>query len=236
MKTVATIGPLVRLIVLQFLVPKELVPAVVPSKGPDKSPSPIMPSLSGVEVLKSTSGVYLLDLFDGICPGDGQGPYELVDSWFVPTERHWGKSIVRYVLCHKNHVKSDELHPGFIAKCDELFESLLNLADDNLWTVQGHLNPYFENNGKGVSQPTDHQVLMLGCAGRQQTTDSAGNIITVFRDGRDENNQGLGPKVPMRDKAFQLKVVDNKILLTAPEPVEEPETDPEIDFDSVYIE
>jgi len=211
-RMVATLGPSVRLVVLQFLVPEHLVPAVVPPKGLDKSPSATLLPSSGVEVLKSHSGVYLLHLFDGICPGDGQGSYELVDAWFTPAPRHFGKSAIRYVLCHKEHVKPDELFPGFVAKRDELIDSLVNLADDNLWAVQGHLNPYFDKDGR----PSNHKVLMLGCAGRMPTIDSAGNTIKVYRDGRDVDNRGLGPKVPMRDKAPQLNVAGNEIVLTTP--------------------
>ncbi len=220
MRRVVVLDSSVRLIVLQFLVPKELVPEVVPRKGPDKNPAVTsLPQASGIQVLPSTPGVYLLNLMDGICPITGDGAYELVDAWFVPSIQHFNKCTVRYVLCRKEHVRPDELYPTFVAKRDELFESLLNFADNNLWATQGHLNPYFEN-GKPTISPSEQNVLMFGCAGRQQTTDSAGNTIKVFHGGRDENNQGLGPKVTMREKAPQLKVVGDEVVLVPPEPVE----------------
>ena len=215
MQTIATLGPSLRLVVLQFLVPDTIRPSVVPPKGPDKNPTTATTppqSSGGVEVLKSNSGVYLLNLLDGICPITEDGHYELVDSWFVPAMKHFGKSSVRYVLCRKEHVKPGELNPNFLANRDRLIDSLVNLVDENLWTVQGHLNPYFERGGS----PTDYKVLMLGCAGRQTTVDLVGNSIKVYRDGRDENNQGLGPKVPMRERAFRLQVFGDDIVLVAP--------------------
>ncbi len=212
MRTVATLDPSVRLVVIQFLIPETLVPEIVPPKGPAKGPPVTARQVSGVEVLKSNSGVYLLHLLDGICPIDEQGQYGLVDSWFVP---HFpNKSFVRYVLCRKEYVNHEELHSNFVANRDGLLESLVNLANDNLWTVQGHLNPYFDKEGR----PSNHQVLMLGCAGRQPAVDSNGLAIKVFRDGRDADNRGIGPKVSIVEKALRLQVVGNEIFLMAPEP------------------
>jgi len=214
MKTLATLGPSVRLIVLQFLMPLELTPEIVPPKrtADAEQTGHSIPQVKGIPVLPSTPKVYLLNLLDGICPMNGQGPYELVDSWSVPTLQHFGKCAVRYVFCHKEHVKIDELFPDFVAKRDELIDSLSNLVDDNLWAVQGHLNPYFEKN----SRPSNHKVLMLGCAGRQPAVDSEGREIRVYRDGRDQFNQGLGPKVPMSEVAYHLKVVNGDVVLVAP--------------------
>ncbi len=213
MRTVATLGPSIRLIVFQFLIPETLVPEVVPPKRSDKSPPAVIQRVSGVEVLKPNSGVYLLHLLDGICPIDEQGPYELVDSWFVP---HFpNKSFVRYVLCRKEYVDHEELHSSFVYNRDGLINSLVNLASHNLWTVQSHLNPYFDKEGR----PSSHQVLMLGCAGRQPAVDSNGLVIKVFRDGRDKNNRGIGPKVSIVEKALWLEVISNEIVLMAPESV-----------------
>jgi hypothetical protein len=215
MKTVATIGPSVRLIVFQFLVPEKLVPVGVPPRRRPSGDASLgkdsLPPISGVEVLPSTSNVYLLNLIDGIYGiVDGCGSYELVDSWFEPSLKHFGKCFVRYVLCHKMHVKTDELHPDFVAKRDGLMESLVNLVYENIWTIQGHLNPYFERDG----EPSNHKVLMFGCVGRVPAFDQKGNPVTVYRDGRDDHGQGLGPKVPVWTKAHQLILAMNDIVLT----------------------
>ncbi len=216
MTPVAMLGPSLRLIVLQFLMPNSLVPDALRPKRPSES-APITPSAStkGKKVMQSTPKVYLLHLLDGICPGDDRGPYELVDAWFAPTTRADGKYHVRYVLCHKEHVKPDELFPDFVANRDELMDSLINLAGNNLWAVQGYLNPYLEKNGK----PSDHQTLMLDCASRQSTIDSlVGCTIRVYRDGRDELGKGLGPKIPMTELANMLHVENNEVVLELIEP------------------
>lgn len=213
MVKVAKLGPSVRLVVLQFLMKSAQVPAIIPSKR--ASVAPPLPPVSGIEVLKSTPGVYLLDLLDGICPITEDGPYELVDAWKKSHESKWDMSFVRFVFCHKKHLKPDELFPDFVIKRDELIESLVNLADNNLWATQGHLNPYFD---KGELCVVD-KVLMFGCAGRVPTVDQAGYTIKVFRDGRDKDGQGIGPKVPMRDKAPHVKVIGNKVALVAPKPI-----------------
>lgn len=212
MRVIATLDPSVRLIVIQFLVPLELIPDVIPPKRvSDDENGHSVPKIKGVEILSSTPKIYLLDLLDNICPITGQGSYELVDSWCTPRSPG-DKWFVRYVFCYKEHVERDKLFPDFIAKRDELIESLAGLAGDNLWAVQAYLNPYFGKDGR----PTGHKVLMLGCAGRQQAVGSDGCEIKVYRDSRDQFGQGIGPKVPMPDTALHLKVESGNIVLSAP--------------------
>lgn len=205
MTRVATISSLVRLVVIQFFVKADQVPAVVPLHRSFGNP-PNLPDVSGREVLPSTKDVYLLDLLDSILPITGGGPYELVDSWFkiVP----FGKAKVRYVLCHKDHVRTNELHPEFVAKRDELIDSLVNFTNDNLWMVQGHLNPYFD---KG--RPSGEEVLMLGCAGRFNILDPLGVTIKVWSGGKDRLGQGIGVEAPITEVRPKLKVVEGEIVL-----------------------
>ncbi len=208
MKTIATLGPSIRLVVFQFLMKNNLVPEEVPPKRASTAP-PLSP-FSGVEVLKSTSKLNIFPLASSVAYS---GEYELVDVWTNSHESKWDMSFVRFVFCHKEHVKRDELFPEFVSQREKLEYIYLDLAAKNLWAVQGHLNPYFEKDGK----PSGDKVLMLGCAGRVPTIDSAGNTIKVFRDGRDENNHGVGPKIPMREKVHQLKIVGNDIVIVNPE-------------------
>lgn len=211
--TIATLDQSVRLVVIQFLMRASLVPTVVPFRSSNNIKTPDLPYVGGRELLPSTKDIYLLNLLDGVRAIDGSGPYELVDSWskerLCADNYPDGMSFVRYVFCRKEYIRTTELHPEFVTKREELIESLVNLADDNIWSVQGHLNPYFEN-----SKPTDHKVLMLGCAGRKPTVNDAGFRITVYRDGRNPiTRQGIGPKVPLTDRARKLTVVDNSVHL-----------------------
>ena len=166
MNTVATLDSSVRLVVLQFLVKKELVPEIIPLKRVSNNPP--LASVSGVEVLKSTPGVNIFNL-----------AYE-IDSEYVD---HGG------------------LHPDFITKSGEFAKALIRFVSDNLWAVQAHLNPYFEKDGSESS----HQVLMFGCAGRKPD-------VEVFRDGRDENNRGVGPKVLLSTLANELRLDDDRVV------------------------
>lgn len=203
MTRVATISPSVRLVVIQFLVRSEHVPAVVRFRRRFSIP---LPDVSGKEVLPSTKDVYLLDFLDEIIPITGDGPYELVDSWFemVP----FGKAKVRYVLCHKDHVRTKDLHPEFVAERDGLIDSLVNFTSDNLWMVQGHLNPYFDN-----GQPSGDEVLMLDCAGRSSILDSLGVTIKVWSGGKDQLGQGIGEMAPITEARPKLKVIEGEVVL-----------------------
>ena len=165
-----------------------------------------MPPVSGIEVLESTPGVNLFPLAVRLNVSEN---YELVDVWQKPHDTKWDMSFVRFVYCHKDHVNRDGLHPDFVARRDEFTNFLVELANSNLWATQAHLNPYLEKDGTR----TNHRVLMFGSAGRKPN-------IEVYRDGRDEYNQGLGPKVILSTLATHLDLIDLKtdkeIVLVVP--------------------
>lgn len=201
MKTIATLGPSVRLVVFQFLMKSAQVPAIVPPKRVSSAP-PLSP-VHGVKVLESTPQV---DLFPLAIKLASIGTYELVDVWKKPHETNWKMSFVRFVFCHKEHVKPDELFPDFIAKKDALEKMLIDLAHDNLWATQGYLNPYFEKDGK----PSGHQVLMFGC--RRPDSEHG-----CFQGGRDENNRGVGQKVQLSIISPRIDLLDgDEVYLKAP--------------------
>lgn len=198
MKTIATLGPSIRLVVFQFLMKSAQVPRIVPLKR--DSDTPLLPPVPGVMVLPSTPKLYVLPLATRMaCYPE----YELVDAWQNPHEIKWDMSFVRFVFCHKEHIKRDELFPDFVAKRSELTEVFAALADKNLWATQGYLNSYFEKNGTD----SGYKVLMLGLAGRVPN-------VMVFSGGRDENNRGVGSKVPLctLSQYLTLKTSDDVVL------------------------
>ena len=79
MKTIATLGPSVRLVVFQFLMKSTIVPSIIPPKRTSNTPP--LPPVSGIQVLESTPKV---DLFDLASKLDFRGEYELVDVWKKP--------------------------------------------------------------------------------------------------------------------------------------------------------
>ena len=204
MKTVATLGPSVRLVVFQFLMKSAQVPTIIPPKRVSEA-SPLLPTISGVEVLESTPKVDLSSLGGNVAFGDD---YEIVDSWEKPHERNWNLSFVRFVFCHKEHVKRDEFFTNFITQKKDLERVFVEMISNNLWATQGHLNPYFEKDGT----LTGHQVLMLGCVGRVPND-------WVFSGGRDENHQGIGPKVLLSRLSQHLELIDDEVSLVTPEPL-----------------
>ena len=208
MRTIATLGPSTRLVVFQLLMRNELVPKAIPPKSADTTPSPAIPRVSGIKVLDSTSG---LDIFPLAVKIACAGNYELVDAWVKPHETNWKMSFVRFVYCHKDSVKRDELFPAFVAQRDQLDGIFSDLVGKNMWAAQAHLNPYFENDGSASSD----KVLMIGCAGRLPDTQ-------VFQGGRDENNRGVGPKVLMSTLAPKLDLKTGSVVLTFPEPIPVP--------------
>ncbi|OGN11619.1 MAG: hypothetical protein A3I26_02710 [Candidatus Yanofskybacteria bacterium RIFCSPLOWO2_02_FULL_43_10] len=208
MKTIATLGLSVRLVVFQFLMRNNLVPTEIPHKR--ASDEPPLPPVPGVEVLESTPKVDLAALANKVA-FTFSGDYELVDVWQKPHERNWGMSFVRFVFCRNEYVKKDELFPDFVAQKKGLERIFVEMTSNNLWATQGHLNPYLEKDGAA----TGHRVLMLGCAGRIPND-------WVFSGGRDENNRGIGPKVLLSTRASKLNLTDDAgIVLSAPAPIPE---------------
>src|SRR3989344_4428047 len=207
MTKVAVLDRSVRLIVIQFLIRANLAPVIIPLRRIKPKP-PVLPDVSGREVLPSTKDVYLLNLLDGVRPINGGGDYELVNAW--KELRTDGRFAVRYVFCRNEFVRMGELNPDFVSKRDELIDSLSNLADENLWTTQAHLNPYFDN---GELRVID-KVLMFGSTSRKTTMDSAGfRRLKVHPDGKDSLGQGVGPKVSITDIAPKLQVIDGTVVL-----------------------
>ncbi|GEM_PF-5483275 len=210
MTKIATLGSSVRLVVFQFLMKSAQVPAIIPMKRtPDNgngSLSPL-PSILGAEVLHSTPQLDIHPLASRIA---FLGDYEMVDVWEKPHDKKWDMSFVRFVFCHKEHVRPDELFHDFVAKKHEFERVFADLVTRNVWAVQGHLNPYFEKDGR----PSGQRVLMFGCAGRVPNDQ-------VFSGGRDENNRGVGPKVLLSTLSQRLTLVDDNVVLMAPEPVQE---------------
>lgn len=208
MRTIAVLDSSVRLVVFQFLMKSALVPAIIPSKRISKAPP--LPTVSGVEVLKSTPRVGLATLAGNIAFGEN---YEIVDVWKKPHETNWNTSFVRFVFCHKEHVRRDELFPSFVAQKKELERIFVEMVSNNLWATQCHLNPYFEKDGDPSGL-----VLMFGCAGRVPNTE-------VFQGGRDENNRGVGPKVLLSVLSpYLVLTIANWVVLADPDPI--PETVP----------
>lgn len=201
MRTIATLGPSVRLVVFQFLIKSTQVPAVIPPKRPSETPP--LPPVSGVEVLESTPQVNVSPLTSKVVGGKN---YELVDVWQNPHPTKWDMSFVRFVFCHKEHVNRNELFPDFVAKFAKLGVAFSSLVGNNLWAVQGHLNPYFNKDGSS----TGDKVLMLGCAGRVPDTE-------VYSGGRDAQNRGIGPKVKMSTLASSINLKDDEVVLISPE-------------------
>ncbi len=211
MRTIATLGPSVRLVVFQFLMKSAQVPAGIPLKG--ESATPPMPAVKGVEVLNSTPKLCIFPFVIRVaCHTD----YELVDVWQKPHETNWNMSFVRFVFCRNEHIKRDELFPDFVAKRSTLTEVFAALTDKNLWATHAYLNPYFEKN----DTDSGHQVLMLGCAGRVPND-------RVFSGGRDEYNRGIGPKVPLSTLCSKLTLMtENDVVLVALEPIPETVSSP----------
>ena len=202
MRTIATLGPSVRLVVFQFLMKNELVPKIIPPKR--ASSAPPLPPVSGVEVLEATPGLNIYPLVSKTVSGK---EYELVDVWEKPHDTNWNMSFVRFVYCRREYVNREKLHPDFVAERDELTKVLTDLVSQNLWATQGHLNPYLEKDGL----KTGHDVLMLGSAGRKPNTE-------VFKYGRDKNNRGVGPKVLLSTLARGVDLTNGQVVvLTAPD-------------------
>ena len=215
MTKVEAISSRMRLVVIQFLVNSDHVPIVVRLRR-RSGVALNFPEVPGKEVLPSTKDVYLLNFLDGIMAITGEGgPYELVDSWFemvtddrLKSKKQASRSKVRYVFCHKDHVRTKDLYPDFVAERDDLVDSLVNLAKDNLWMVQGHINPYFD---KG--KPTTDEVMMFDCTGRSHILNPLGVTVRVWSGGKDRLGQGIGEEVPIIEASLRLKVVNGEIFL-----------------------
>ncbi len=200
--TIATLNESLRLVAVQFMMPNNRIPQGIPPKP--VSTKPPMAPVPGVEVLESTSDTYLFPLLDGIA---GSLDYELVSAWKHPHESDWRVSVVRFMYCRKGYVEN--LCPDFVARRNERTMILAGLVSYNLWTVQGHLNPYCESDGSR----TGTDVLMLGCVRRNPLYKANGEPITVFKGGRDPlTKHGIGPMVLLSTISSKLLLIGGKVL------------------------
>lgn len=206
MQTIATLGPSIRLLVVQFHMKNGQVPSVVPAYSEfHKSTENQINNKSGVRVMEPTPDVRL-DLFT-------HNNYQLIDAWHELDEQNWKYRTVRYVLCNPGYVYSGKLNPDFLARQEKLLDSLKDLVNKNLWQTMGHLNPFFAD-----QKATDQSVLMFDSNSRKATFKSDGQPVTVFVGGHDKlTRQGIGPMVPLTDKAHRLKLVGDEVVLEAPE-------------------
>ena len=221
MKTIVTLGPDVRLLAIQFHMKKESVPEGIPKFSEFHKLKKSEVGNGGVCIMNPTSDVQLTPSING--------DYQLIDVWAHIDEENWYQWHVRYVFCRPEYLYPDELHPYFVARREYLLESMNNLLNKNLWKTMAHLNPFSIDN-----QATDQKVLMLDCNSRKPTVklvptqanegkekmELVEQPITVFQGGHDKiTNQGVGPRVLLTDKAHRLKLINNDVVLEAPEPV-----------------
>lgn len=237
MRTIATLGPSIRLIVFQFHVKNAIVPEGIPKYSDFHKATANQFEGTGVQVMEPTP-----DVLSEFVADSG---YQLIDAWYATEEEDWSRSVVRFVFCHKEYVNR-KLRPDFVAKRDGLLETFKNLTGKNLWKMMIHVNPFFS-----AEKRTKKTVLMLDCNSRKETTklvpvetgefklvpintDENEEVfvkepitvmveesVLVFQGGREKVERGIGsgigPKVPLTDKANRLKLVGNEVILVAPE-------------------
>lgn len=224
MKTIATLGPSVRLIVLQFHVKNASIPEGIPKYSDFHKSTSSQFEGTGVRIMEPTPDVMSNFISDS--------DYHLIDAWYA-TEEDWNRSVIRFVFCYKKYLNPAGLRPEFVARQDGLLNSFNCLTGKNLWKTMVHINPFFV-----AGKATNESVLVLDCNSRksivklvQTNKDKPEEApiweevsVTVFQGGREKLgrgifNPGIGPKVLLTDKANQLKLIGNEIVLVAPEPI-----------------
>lgn len=249
MKTVATLGPSVRLIVFQFHVKNASVPEGIPKYSDFHKVTASQFEGTGVQVMEPTVDV-LLDFIS-------DSNYHLIDTWYATEEENWTRSVARFVFCHKKHLNPVGLRPEFVAQQDSLLNSFNCLAGKNLWKTMLHINPFFV-----AGKATNESVLVLDCNSRKSTvklvsvetgefnlvptliededepvlvstpvTKTVEEPVIVFQGGREKLGRGIfspgiGPRVLLTDKASRLKLVSNNVVLVPPEPIPETASSP----------
>lgn len=207
-KTVATLGPSTRLIVFKFLTKGGLVSDCIPRLPINRSG--ITPTIRGKEVLPSTPNVWLASLQTELFNG--------CDYIFVGAradERWDDRDDVRFTFCRRRHLNNIPLHPNFVRRFDDMAKVFFDLGKSNLWTVMGHLNPYLNEDATADKG----SVLMLDCNGRRQVINPDGTPVMVYESGREKPtfpgmpSQGIGPKVPLLNKASNLKIFGKKVQM-----------------------
>jgi len=222
---IATLSPSVRLVVFQFHVKNQSIPDGIPKYSDFHKLTSSQFQGSGVRIMESTPDVLL-----EFVAGSG---YRLIDAWYATEEEDWNRSTVRFVFCHKQHVNPTGLRQEFVAQRDDLMKSFNNLAGKNLWQTMVHINPFFVS-GKA----TNETVLMLDCNSRKEVVRLVQVVVAsidtenfvemieepvmVYQGGRGKVERGIfspgiGPRVPLTDKANRLKLIGNEVVLVAPE-------------------
>lgn len=243
MRTIATLGPSVNLIVFQFHVKNASVPEGIPKYSDFHKATASQFEGTGVRIMEPTTDV----LSDFI----SDSGYHLIDAWHA-SEEDWTRSVVRFVFCHKEHLNPAGLRPEFVAQRDGLLNSFNCLTGKNLWKTMAHINPFFV-----AGKATSETVLVLDCNSRKPTVklvsvetgeyklvpvldEESGEtlmmqmpvitmteeLVMVFQGGREKVERGIGPgigpQVLLTDKASRLKLIGNEIVLLTPKPIPEP--------------
>ena len=223
--TVATLGPSVRLVVLKFLMRSELVPACIPRLPINRSG--IASIFQGRQVLPSTPDVWLAGLRTGLLYTKGN--YVLrgarVAGERTSTKFKKGKQVevkmsdVRFTFCRRKSVNDTPPHENFVDRFNQLVNAFVDLTKLNLWTTMGHLNPYLNKDGTTTGKGS---VLMLDCAGRKEAVKPDGKPVMVYEGGREKPlmpgyiSQGIGAKIPLINRAKELKLAGKKVQLVTP--------------------
>lgn len=206
-KTVATLGPSVRLIVFKFLIKSNYVPDYIPRLPINRSG--VMPAVRGQEVLPSTPTVYLGGVVREFFSSSGSGNYKFVGARVADEERDDGRNDVRFTFCHRQHLNSSPSHPNFKKMLTKLREALRRMTEDNVWSVQTYLNPYLLENGKACRG----KVLMLNCNSRRQVVNPDGSEMMIWAT-HDELGRGIGPKMSLLSTAGEITLdVDEKSVV-----------------------
>jgi len=220
---IATLGLSLRLIVFKFLIKSDLVPPVIP-RVPISQNTPTEET-RGRQVLVSTPDIWIprlvLSLFD-------KRSYKFVGARVAGervSERMKHGSLVevimsdvRFTFCHRQYLNDKPPHENFTrAIKDRCRQTLTNMAINNLWSVEGYLNPHLQEDGSvGIGD-----VLMLDCNGRKQAIQD-GKPVKVYAGSLEKNtswNQagcGIGPKISLIDKASRLDLVNREVVLVNP--------------------
>ena len=218
--TFATLGPSIRLVVFKFLMRSELVPDCIP-RLPINS-SGVTPTVPGVKVMESTPDVWLAGLRTGLL---NQGDYFFVGARVagerISTKFKKGKRVevkmsdVRFTFVHRKSINDIPPHKNFVERFNQLVNTFVDLTKSNLWMVEGYLNSYLNEDGTAGKG----SVLMLDCAGRKEAVKPDGKPVMVFEGGREKPlmpgvvGRGIGPKVPLLNKASELKLVGKEVQL-----------------------
>lgn len=184
-KTIVKMDSTIRLIVFKF-VTREQMPALVPRRPPQAVPPG--DTIAGVSILDRTPDMFLGDMTLN------EFGYRLADAKVFGESDD--RTDVRFVFCREEYLKKTiSKNSNIPLRARELVNVFNGMAAKNIWTVQGHLNPFRDANGNQDGT----KVVMLSAAGRRPLYDASGNIIAVWEGGRNAENRGVGRKIPLLD-------------------------------------